>query len=352
MADFTGFYFNNKHSSTYHLIRTSDGDRYKNDLFPSFEDYTVEMAGGHGSIYSNTRYKEKEFSISVAFDSVTEKDFREMKHWLEPNKIQEFRFDEAPYKAYWVKLKTTPKFEYLCFMRQKENSFYGDEERVYKGEATLDFIAYNPFGYCCDGTTKMTDAGIETVEDGINWQILDSYNPLTIRDDNITEWAGVSGLIIKEEWNNYNKFITQENNNTNTDTDTVTIAELYNPGDFEAEFELFISPNQAGGDDKPIQISIYPDEEPNYKYYLSFSTKDLTAENKILINTKNHSLKVISIKEVDEKLEISSTLRYNLIKEKSLDWAKIPKGKSRIEVTFKNNTQSPKVELKYSYKYY
>ena len=44
MADFTGFYFNGHHSSTYGIIRTSDGNRYKEDLLPDFEDRGSDRA--------------------------------------------------------------------------------------------------------------------------------------------------------------------------------------------------------------------------------------------------------------------------------------------------------------------
>ena len=53
MADFTGFYYGNDHSSTYHLIRTSVGDRYEEELFSDFEDETIKLVGGSGSLYDS-----------------------------------------------------------------------------------------------------------------------------------------------------------------------------------------------------------------------------------------------------------------------------------------------------------
>lgn len=357
MADFTGFYFNNVHSSTYHLIRTSDGDRYGENLFPAFNDHTVELVGGHGNIYSDTRYKEKEFSISVAFDSVTEQDFRAIKQWLTPDKIGELRFDEAPYKAYQAKLKTSPKFDYLCFMEEKEDGFIGEKERIYKGEATLDFIAYNPFGYCCDNTTKMTINGLETVEDGINWQVLDSYNPFNVKDDNITEWGLTSGLMNKVYLKDYGTFSPEESENGNITLTT----KLYNPGDFDADFELFINPNYNYSSDVPIEIYLYEKDKTEPLYVLIFSARDIKktayGQDCILINTKNHSLKLISHMKIDpitqnQILDKTALLRYDLINQKTLEWLRVPKGESTIKIVFKNIDTTPSAAIKYNYKYY
>ena len=61
MADFTGFYFDNVHSSAYGLIRTSDGSRYTEGLIPEFEDREIELVGGDGSLYEGRRFKKTSF---------------------------------------------------------------------------------------------------------------------------------------------------------------------------------------------------------------------------------------------------------------------------------------------------
>lgn len=371
MADFTGFYFNGIHSSTYHLIRTSHGDRYEDILFPEFDDRTVELVGGHGNIYDSTRYKEKEFSVSVAFDSVTEQDLRDIKRWLEPNKIQEFRFDEVPYKTYWAKLKSPPKFEYICFMAQKEDSFLGDKERIYKGETTLDFIAYNPFGYCCDKSTKITENGLEKVEDGINWQVLDSYNPFSILDDNIVEWASTSGLMNKTELEKYNTFGRIQDSDTQK---WKYIADLYNPGDFEADFELFFDLIRKEYEDGAVAEDTYPNQRfQNYgcnrmeikletgteTKYFSFFIKDFNVRDRILLDTKKHALiryvSSVPYSETNKPTSnqiasetFSKELRYDQIER--ADWFKIPKGYSKMTITSSFNASL--IDIKYNYKYY
>ena len=50
-------------------------------------------------------------------------------------------FDESPYKEYTVKASDTINLQYICF---------GEigAERIYKGEGTMQLIAYYPFGIC------------------------------------------------------------------------------------------------------------------------------------------------------------------------------------------------------------
>ena len=71
MADFTGFYLDGIHSSTYGILRVSDGDRYKEGLIPEFEDREIELSGGSGSIYVNTQYKKTPFDIFLSISSTT-----------------------------------------------------------------------------------------------------------------------------------------------------------------------------------------------------------------------------------------------------------------------------------------
>jgi hypothetical protein len=155
MADFMGFYFDNVHSSTYGLVRTSDGDRYKEGLIPEFEDREIELVGGDGSLYEGRRFKKTNFTIKVAFDNMTEQQLRELRTWLGTNELKAFRFDERPYKTYWVKPSKKPELSYICFMEDDEMNFEGNKIRVYKGEGEIEFTAYDPFGYCIDRTTDI-----------------------------------------------------------------------------------------------------------------------------------------------------------------------------------------------------
>ena len=49
--DFIGFTFNGHHSSEFGLFRTSDGDRYEDNLVPSLKDEAADVPGGVGQYY-------------------------------------------------------------------------------------------------------------------------------------------------------------------------------------------------------------------------------------------------------------------------------------------------------------
>lgn len=135
--DFVGFKFNNEHSSDLGIIRTSDGSRYNYDLLPTSQDVTLQVPGGDGTYYFGSQYTERRFSIPIAFDSLTETKFRRLVDTFSTKEPKRLIFDEAPYKYYMAKPSGTPQLKYICF----------DEggERIYKGEGTLNFVAYYPF---------------------------------------------------------------------------------------------------------------------------------------------------------------------------------------------------------------
>lgn len=350
MADFTGFYLDGIHSSTYGIIRTSDGDRYKEGLIPEFDDYDIELVGGDGDVYGGRRFKKTPFTIPIAFDHLTEKQLREFRKWIGGNQLKEFRFDERPYKAYWVKISNRPELEYVCFMENKKDGAIGEKERIYKGEGELEFMAYSPFGYCNDESLKMTvENGLQPAE-GKNWQVLSTYAPFTILDDNLIEWAETSGL--KNSLSGYNQILFQEK----IDEQFTFLGKLYNPGDFEADFEMWFTIGEDIIDE--VLVSLYigeTAEENDNGQYFKFSLKNISANSKILLNTKNHTLVIYSYEGLStEDVELyRKNLRYDFVK--SSDWLKIPIGESYIKVIsaallmFNNNHGA---QIKYGYKYY
>ena len=72
MDDFVGFSFGGVHSSTLGIIRTSEGSRYNQNLLPTIQEQTVQVPGGEGTYYFGSNYTQRQFSISIAFDSLTE----------------------------------------------------------------------------------------------------------------------------------------------------------------------------------------------------------------------------------------------------------------------------------------
>lgn len=143
-TDFIGFTFNGQYSKNLGIYRVSDGNRYNDNLYGSFQDTTVQIPGGDGLYYFRTNYTSRVFNISIAFDSLTDAQLRNLRKVFSANAMGSLIFDEWPYKAYSVKIQSPPQLKYICF---DENG-----SRVYKGEGTINFVSYFP--YASSTTTK------------------------------------------------------------------------------------------------------------------------------------------------------------------------------------------------------
>jgi predicted phage tail component-like protein len=128
--DFIGFTFDGKHSlKDFNIYRTSNGSRYDDHLVPPMNDKAVDIPGGDGQYYFYTKHKPRQFSISIAFDELSEDQYKRMRSWLDGKKISDLIFDEWPYKVYSAKVTSQPQLKTICF---SDNG-----ERVYKGEGTI-----------------------------------------------------------------------------------------------------------------------------------------------------------------------------------------------------------------------
>lgn len=141
MRDFCGFRFGNVHSEDLHLVVVSSSNRYDKNLLPDLKDYTSNIPGGDGEYYFGQTFEKRTFSVKVAFDSVSEPDFRRIAQIFSTDKLQDLVFDELPYKTYRAKLKQKPDFKFVCFEDRDT------KERIYKGEGSLEFICYQPYAY-------------------------------------------------------------------------------------------------------------------------------------------------------------------------------------------------------------
>lgn len=143
-GDFIGFSFNGHTSSELGITRISGSNRYDENLLPTFQDQTIQVPGGNGTYHFGTTYSQRQFTLQIAFDSLTEKQFRTLREVFQAETFGKLIFDERPYKYYMVKTTGAPSLKYICFsVGESDNE--DERDRVYKGEGTLNFVAYYPF---------------------------------------------------------------------------------------------------------------------------------------------------------------------------------------------------------------
>lgn len=291
-GDFIGFTFNGVHSSDMGIIRTSDGSRFNENLLPASTDKTVQIPGGDGTYYFGSNYTQRQIPISIATDELTETQFRQLKQWLGDKQIHPLVFDEAPYKTYMVKTSSIPTLKFICFDNITKNNGEIVVNRVYKGEGSVQFIAYFPFARC----TK---------------KYLSEYT-----DSNKEEWASASGLLT-----------------TQGDYDgTGAEINLYNPGDVETDFFAYYARTSL----KRLTKIYINSNILNF----DFSNNDNVIDTYIRINSKANL-----IEGCDENFKPTGTLYNKFIT--SGDFFKIPTGENQLLSVGANC-----VKIEYDYLYY
>ena len=137
-SDYIGFTFNGVHSSELGIKRTSEGSRFNENLLPTIQDKTVQVPGGDGMYHFGSYYTQRQFNISYAFDALTEEQLARIKNVFGDKKIHELIFDETPYKVYQAKVTGSASIKHIPFEE-------GETNRLYKGEGSIQFTAYNPY---------------------------------------------------------------------------------------------------------------------------------------------------------------------------------------------------------------
>lgn len=233
-GDFIGFSFGGVHSSSLGIIRTSDGSRYNQNLLPTIQDKTVQVPGADGMYYFGSYYTQRQFNISIAYDSLTEDQIRQIKQTFGNKEPQKLIFDETPYKFYWAKCTGTPSLKFICFSDPPQNSEDMQAGRLYKGEGTLTFVCHDPFAY---SVSRYTD-GFKDKNGN-----LPKY---------IDDWKISSGII---EGNgnskDYNATKIQEDDVYGNEVPTVSL-NVSNKGDLETNWRITALPKL----DKKITLTI------------------------------------------------------------------------------------------------
>lgn len=232
MRDFTSFSFGDWHSSDPNtgivtVYRVSGGDRYDEELHPEIKDRTAEVPGLNGEYYFGSDFGTKTFDIEIAFDSLTEEQFRKLRKVFGTREIKQLVFNERPYKYYMAKLESPIELSYVCFdepvkvettidgIPYKENGItstshvvmrvneQGRTQRIYKGEGKISFVCHFPFAKSV-------------------------YKQLPLGEEG-SSWAVSSGILSATD------FALE-----NIDIYNQGIIKVYNPGDIETGFHMYI----------------------------------------------------------------------------------------------------------------
>lgn len=233
MGDFTGFSFGNWHSSkndSVTVLRVSDGDRYTEELHPEIKDRTAEVPGLDGEYYFGSDYGPKTIDISIAFDSLTEGQFRTLRKVFGTRQVQELIFDERPYKKYLAKISSPIELSYICFDEPIKETVTIDgikwegstehtvirntnqKQRIYKGEGKITFICYFPFA----------KSVYRVLPEGADWAFSSGILTNSVRETNNIDTCVIDGENI--------------------------VINVYNPGDMPTGFRLYLPKTALSGD--------------------------------------------------------------------------------------------------------
>lgn len=308
-GDFIGFSFNGYRSEDLGIVRVSDGSRYNEDLIPTTQDKTVQVPGGDGFYYFGSDYTQRQFSINIAFDELTEKQFRELQQVFGTKELGKLVFDERPYKYYMVK-SGKPQLKYICFGK--------DGERTYKGEGTLTFTAYYPFA---KSAFKFLEKEIEK-ETGKEVYVLRKTYP------NIEEWAEASGMKAQGALDKVPE----------SPTEGAYPISVYNAGDLEADFILKFN----GAPNSAMNIELSQQNVAGKKGFLNLKKFDLKGtDTGFQINTKTNLIEGFNTKGLTGIL-----YNENIIQG---DFFKIPPRKEGYQISVIGATP---IEIVYDYIYY
>ena len=292
--DYIGFTFNGIHSSQLGIVRTSDGSRFNENLLPTMQDKTVQVPGGDGTYYFGSYYTQKPFNISFAFDDLTEQEFAELKRWLGDKKVHSLIFDETPYKAYQAKVTGSATIKHI--------PFGATGARVYKGEGSVQFTAYQPFAR---STFKFLNEKNFTNEE---------------------EWVLASGMVYNPNGLKY--YNTLIDNHIN----------LYNAGDMETHFALPLT----FVDGKIPATKIYINEDNTRQLSLKEITKASNSEDAyVKINTR------LNIIEGYKSNHQKTGIVYNSAITEGA-FFKIPQGESTLMVEAINEDLNPEDYIGYT----
>lgn len=308
------------------IYRVSDSSRYNENLLPNFTDKTQVAPGGDGTYYFTSQYTNRQISFPIAYDNLTEEKKKKLVTILARKKPYWLVFDEYPYKKYLVKAQSIPTFKWVPFNRK-------DNDRVYKGEGTLNFICYSPYAL------SRFKYKIDFEKDYLNRNIVSVRSVIDKSESHLEELAQNGYLLIKGylsteylDQMNYGYYLVDihelntmsesEKANTvfyywqygNIDewlpdavhlNNTPVLSKqssydvfrpykfkagysiytyLYNPGDVEADFVLKMI---SDGSSYPCKIDLFPKDDA-WRTKMEINLQGIVGE--VILDTKQHCL--------------------------------------------------------------
>lgn len=319
--DYVGFTYAGIHSSQFGIKSVTNGDRYQRYLSPEFQDLTQSTIGRDGTLYFGNNKNKNTFTFNIAFDDMTEEDYRGLRRWLNSG-ISEFILDETPYIKYYAKPGAPVQISFLVFLDD-----YG--ERVYKGEFQVGFVCYDSFGY---SVHKWLEDYSMTGFGAGNALELDKIS------SSVKEWATSSRLLPAQTYYD----ITYDVYDKNGDC-----FYLYNPGDLACDFTLEFKANQSS-----LILNLFewdkdseaPSTQASYSQTL---TNIPTDSGKVVIDTYKRLIYIEHIDGSKEPINDCWTAG---------NFFQIPTNQdlgqySILQVSFTGGTKGDNVKITYDYKY-
>lgn len=319
--DYVGFTYAGIHSSQFGIKSVTNGDRYQRYLSPEFQDLTQSTIGRDGTLYFGNNKNKNTFTFNIAFDDMTEEDYRGLRRWLNSG-ISEFILDETPYIKYYAKPGAPVQISFLVFLDD-----YG--ERVYKGEFQVGFVCYDSFGYSVHKWLEdysMTGFGAgDTLE-------LDQIS------SSVKEWAASSRLLPAQTYHDITYDVYNKDENC---------FYLYNPGDLACDFTLEFRANQS-----TLVLSLFEWDEdsgaPSTQASYSQTLTDIpTDSGKVVIDTYKRLIYIEHIDGSKEPINDCWTAG---------NFFQIPTNQdlgqySILQASFTGGTKGDNVKITYDYKY-
>ena len=324
MGDFTGFSFGGVHSDSLGIIRVSSGDRYNEQLQPEIKDITAEVPGMNGEYYFGSDYGTRTFDIEIAFDHLTETQFRELRRVFGTREIKELIFDERPYKRYLAKLESPIELSFICFdepKRQKFSEVYNIGTTDPQSGVSGGILTELPDGVRVAERVP-TEDGYEIVHEKVDPWVYDyehmqhiykgegkislvchfpfaksAYKVLPSEEEG-SDWVISSGILSDDEYQSQSidEFVSK---GTIVDNEVVAIGyiTLYNPGDLATGFRLYLPAATINSD---VNL-IYMQDGINVTASLNLSAITLvTGDIGVLVDTNSELIiGVSSMADVD-----------------------------------------------------